>query len=448
MTRFPRVLLLPLLAIVACGCARREGSPVPPLPRQVLRDAAPRADAREADPLARSLSIDLRQSPVRDALSILTRAGGTRILLETGPGLTGTETVSFCGEGIPFAGVLDWICRQADARYLREGETVWIARGFPRAALAPARTAGHPLLAVTAPSGGARVESGEIEVRTVYDPARADPGGLPAAAGPSFDTEASVTEFVGILHAALDPLKEGCPEFRLTRVREGILATLPERGHARLAQILDAFARARSAEPRPLDEAAERRLAAHAAQAGPDLEKHVLAVAIDAPDIAGAARELARRTGVPIAHDARQALLQPPEAVSLACAGETLEKALDRLATAGPWRHRRVDPMGIWLATEPLDPGEPLSREHPWDRCVVGAWEIPEDWIAGKGAEGILAAVRAELAPWPTRGAGRFLAVHAPTRLLVGALEPEAAARLPAVLDRFRRGLWPGWKAE
>ncbi|KAA0222779.1 MAG: hypothetical protein EDS66_05165, partial [Planctomycetota bacterium] len=76
----------------------------------------------------------------------------------------------------------------------------------------------------------------------------------------------------------------------------------------------------------------------------------------------------------------------------------------------------------------------------------VGAWRLPEEWLARKGPDGIVAAVRAELSPAPTRGMGRLLSVHETTGILVAVQEPEAAGRISGILERFRQGLWPGWR--
>ncbi len=452
----PSVLLL---AAGLAGCSGRRPSspafPAPPSARPSASRAAPappdrQAGGRQADDLAtRSLSVDFQGVELAEALRILSRSGAARFAIEPGPDLSGREPVSLSAAGMAVAGILDWICRQADARWMREGETIWIARDLPRAAVAVRRTEGHLLRAVTAPPGGARVDGGDLAVRTVYDPGRRGEKDQEDAAGsgeaaPPFDAEASAEGFLAIAREAIAPL---VPEPRLTRTREGFLADLPDRGHERLAALLAAFERIRSADPRAFDADGEARLARAAARPVPDLSG-ALAEDLAAGDAASAFRTLARRSGVPVGWDARAEVLHRPEAVSLACAGKTLAWALDRLAESTAWRHRRVEPgRGVWLSTVPIDPAEG-DREHPWDRCVVGAWRLPGEWLARRGADGIVAAVRAELSPAPTRGSGRILAVHETTGILLAVQEPEAAARIPGILDRFRKGLWPGWKRD
>ncbi len=383
-----------------------------------------------------------------EAVRILSRSGAARFTVETSPDLTGREPVSLCATAMTVGGILDWISRQADARWTREGETVWIARDLPRAALAGRRTAAHALRAVTAPPGGARVEAGDLSVRTVYDPGRR--GGAtagPEAGGdepelPSAGADVPAEAFLAIAREAVDALG---PEPRLTRTREGLLADLPERGHARLAAILDAFERARSADARAFDAGGEASLARAAARTAPDLSV-TFPGDLAADDAESLFRALARTTGVPVGWDARSALLLRPEPVTLACAGKSLAWALDRLAESTPWAHRRIEPgRGVWLSSSPVDPAEG-DRMHPWDRCVVGAWRLPEEWLARKGPDGIVAAVRAELSPAPTRGMGRLLSVHETTGILVAVQEPEAAGRISGILERFRQGLWPGWR--
>lgn len=437
------------------GCSgRRPASPAFPGPLPVrTSEHAPRP-AEEF--LTRPLSIDLAGMELSGAAGILSRTLAMRLVIESGPDLTGREPVSLSAEGMPVSGILDWICRQVDARWMRDGETVWIARDLPRAAIDRRRTAGHALRAVTAPPGGARIEAGSLSVRTVYDPARrseeeekeetaADP---PHAQGDPVDAaEAASEDFLVLAREALGPLVPDPGGVRLTRTREGVLADLPERGHARLAEILAAFERARSDDPRPFDAGGEARIARAAARVVPDLSG-TLDGNLSANDAASALRMLAHRSGVPVGWDARTEILHPPEPVSLACAGKTLAWALDRFAESTPWKHRRIEPgRGVWVSTGPVDPAEG-DREHPWDRCVVGAWRIPEEWISRKGAGGIVDAVRAELSPAPTRGMGRVLALHAPTRILIAVQEPEPVSRITGILERFRKGLWPGWKPD
>lgn len=435
-SRYCAAALASALAAVLSGCGPAAESPVPPLPVW-----SPAPAPSPADPRAHRVSVDFRQVPFAHACRLIERVTGVPVKIETAPGFSGRETVSLAVEEIPLPHVLDWLCRQVDAFYGFEEGEIWIARQMPRAFLSPLSTRGYSLHSVLSPPGGARVAEGVVTTTVVHDPARRlaieeeDPV-PPGASGPRAAASAARAEareaFFALLSEALADVAARAPGARVTPGGKGFVATLPPRGHARVDAILEAFARGPESTFTPIPP-----------DAPVSLERTV-SIDVESADAETVLRRLARAAGVNVGFDARTVLAWTPRPIALRLDRAPLSAALAALARQTPWRHWRAEPAGVWLAVAPIDAAEPVSRAFVWDRCRVAGFPIPEAWLRRRTPAQIAEAVRMELSPAPTRGEGRFLGVHAPTALLVAALEPKTLARIPRVLEDFKAGLWPG----
>lgn len=419
--------LVGILLLSAAGCGAERPAAGRPARGGAGRRTAPRAEQPAAERVrTRRLSVDIEQMALGDLCALLGRLSGVRIRIEDSPGRPESSRVSVAMEDRPVAAILDWACRQAGVLYAAEGDEIWIARDLPRVALGACATLGYSLEPVTAPPGRPAVA---VELRTgrVWDPVRDDVGELLGRRDDREEDrrrrrreEAAREEFLRIVREALAPVLAGCPEARLGEIRGKLVATLPPRGHRRLEELLSAFGRG---DPPPLPRV----------PAPVELPRGARPLEIDTADFAEACRACARAWSLPVGYDARQALAWAPRRLRLS--GELApEAALESLLRQSGWAEHRREPEGIWLEAVPQGIPAPFSSEHPWDRCLVRVWEIPEA-AAEKGFSGLLDKVRARLSPAPTRGHGRLLTAHVGMRLLVAVQPPEVLAQIPGILE-------------
>ncbi len=456
-------MLLPFLA--GCGSPQQEadflGNPSAAALRAARSSLSGRFSALSTDSheilVAHRISIAMIRVSLEEACRILSRVSGIPVALESSPGFLGEECVSIVAQEMSLADILEWFCRQADLFYTLEEGTVWIGRDLPGSAFRGLRTEGHSLHGVSTPACRPGTVVGEASSHKVFDPDRAralDREGtpealeIPSAPPPQGAPDAAPRarlEFLRMVQEALSPFLERIPEARLTLAGDTLLATLPPRAHARLAEILAAVMRARSplTDGKPLPA-----LAAPSAREIPDLSKPV-SLSVENSEIEVVFQEVARASGVSLGWDARQAALAQPVRVRITCEAKPLSWVLARLGDETPWKYAAAEPgRGIWMSTSTIPAGWPLSGRHPWDRSGVAAWSVLPEWIEKKGAEAVEAAVRAELQPVATRRHGRFLGVHGPSGVLLAIQEPDVLARIPGILENFKKGLWPGWKEE
>ena len=384
-------ILIACVLLVGCGRRPMPPPPPPPPPRPTTALPPPRPGPAAGNPkasegpLAKRVAFAFRRVPLPEVIGRVARQ--TDATLGVWPSIPVAEwaghQVTLTMRGVTLRAFLDWLVRPLRAEYVVEADgTVWITRGDE--------------MLLTDP----------VLARTYRVPPHLR-GGRPRRGALDYAREQRLV--LATLEACLGYLLRRRPECRVAfhGDLDVLAATLPERGHARLRQVLDAMRHGtpRRPAPRPSRIELEAKLAKRIAC---DWDPTPLDEMLDA---------VAERAGVTIGWDGVR--VGSPR-VFLPRGTFTVGQALKLLA--GQSRLSRVVAEaghGLWFYAEGQRVSLPTSGATLWDRMEVRAYDVSRQ-LRRQSPAAIVAALQKRVDPGKWEGGLPAASVFAPTaRLLV-----------------------------
>ncbi len=399
MAKKARILLVGLFALAACRSAPQppldlgKGRPKPAGPRAAER---PR---RQPSPLDQVGTFRFDGVPLPEAISKLAKE--LRLAVTVSPTLPASEwekhRVTLRMKGVSRRAFFDWLVRPLQAQYAVEADgSVWLSRS-------------DDLL-----------DDEPLEVRSYRVPTHLT-STKPVRGLLVFEREQAAV--VETLQACLRYVVERRPGCRIAfhGGQDVLVARLPARGHARLAELLDAIRYGTGLPELPKPSALELR------------EKLDATFAWDAPPGPANATllRIAEAADVNLGWDAaalaeRMVIIPPGK--------HTLRQMLDAMVRQTPLGRHEAEPgHGIWLYLKKQDESFPSSGAVPWDRAVVRAYDV-RAILPHTTPEALLAHVRKLVDPGDWARGLPAAAVFVPNARLIAVHDQSGQSRSAAVV--------------